>query len=53
MTRDPIVEEVRKVREGRAARYSFDPRAIAEEARRREKESERRVVCPPKRRPVK
>ncbi len=41
---DPIVEEVRKHREARAARFGFDIKAIFEDARKREKEGGRKVV---------
>ncbi len=46
MTPDPIVEEVRRAREARAARFNFDLLAIAEDVRNREKQSGRTVVCP-------
>ena len=46
MSGDPIVEEVRKRREERAARFGFDIRAIAADARKRESEGGRRVVSP-------
>ena len=50
MKSDPIVEEVRRIREERAARFGFDARAIAEDARKREKDGGREIVPP---RPVK
>jgi len=50
MACDPIVEEIRRIREARAAQFNFDPRAIAEDARKREEEGGRRVVSPPLRR---
>ncbi len=34
--RDPIVEEVRKHRDARAARFGYDIRAIFEDAKKRE-----------------
>lgn len=44
MWQDPIVGEVRKVREAHAARYNFDLRAIYLELRRAEQKSRRRKV---------
>lgn len=48
MRNDPIVNEVRKRREEHAARFNFDVRAIAQDARKREREGGRRVVAPPR-----
>jgi hypothetical protein len=39
-----IIAEVRRIREERAAPFNYDPRAIAEDARRRERESQAEVV---------
>jgi hypothetical protein len=44
MTEDPIVDEVRKHRQENAARFGYDVRAIAEDARKREKSSGHRIV---------
>jgi hypothetical protein len=44
MQEDPIVEEIRKFREERAAKFNYDVRAIAEDARKRQQESGRKVV---------
>ncbi len=44
MYRDEIVEEVRKHREARAAKFNFDIRAIVEDARRRQGTSGHPVV---------
>jgi hypothetical protein len=44
MREDQIVEEVRKHREERAAKFGYDLRAIAEDARKRQQESGRKVV---------
>ena len=44
MTKDYIVEEVRRVREQQAARHDFDIRAILADARKRQRRSSRRVV---------
>ena len=47
---DPIVEEVRKVREEHAARFDYDLKAIAEDLRRRQAKSGHQVVSYPSRR---
>jgi hypothetical protein len=44
MIRDPIVEEVRAIREELAARFDFDIRKIVEDARKRQANSHARVV---------
>jgi|GEM_PF-2231542 len=44
MYRDAIVEEVRKHREARAAKFGFDIQAIVEDARRRQATSGHRIV---------
>ena len=44
MWKDEIVEEVRGVREAQAARQGFDLKAILADARKRQKDSGRRVV---------
>lgn len=44
MTRDPIVEEVRTIREKLAARFNFDIRKIVEDARERQASTPSRVV---------
>ena len=44
MYEDSIVEEIRKIREERAAKFNYDVRAIAEDARKREQQSGRKVV---------
>ena len=41
---NPIVAEVRRIRRELAARFDFDVKAIAEDARRRDRESGRPVV---------
>jgi hypothetical protein len=41
---DPIVEEVRKIREEHAGRFDFDLARIFEDLKRNERESEREVV---------
>lgn len=44
MINDEIVEQVRRVREAQAAKQNFDLKAILADARKRQKESGRRVV---------
>ena len=44
MWRDPIVEEVRRVREEYAARYHYDIKAICRAARESEKKSDHEIV---------
>jgi hypothetical protein len=44
MPGDPIVEEVRQSRDERAAKFGYDLRAIAEDARKRQRQSGRKVV---------
>jgi hypothetical protein len=44
MTGDPIVDEVRAIREELAARFDFDIRKIVEDAQRRQATSQSRVV---------
>jgi hypothetical protein len=44
MPRDPIVEEVRRVRENLAAQHGFDVKAILAAAKKRQRRSRRKVV---------
>jgi hypothetical protein len=44
MIDDPIVDEVRRYRQENAAKFGYDVRAIAEDARKREKTSGHRIV---------
>ena len=44
MWNDPIVEEIRKIREEHAARFDYDPVAIFEDLKRLEQESGREAV---------
>ncbi len=54
MTRDPIVEEVRAIREAIAKEHGYDVRAIVRALQREEQESGRPLVSlPPKRLPRK
>ncbi len=48
---DPIVAEVRKHRQERAAKFNYDLDAIVEDIRSREGADGRKVVYPPKRKP--
>ena len=41
---DPVVEEVRRVREQHAAALDYDLKALFERARRRQKQSKRKTV---------
>jgi len=52
MSSDPIVDEIRQIRERHAAQFGFDVRAIAEDARQRDAAGDRKVVRLPPRRPV-
>ncbi len=44
MSTDPIVAEVRRVRDTLAAKFGYDLTAILRDARRRQKQSKRKVV---------
>jgi ribosomal protein L14 len=44
MPRDPIVDEVRRVREAEAAKHGFNVRAILVAAKKRQRRSRSRVV---------
>jgi len=52
MPDDPIVEEVRAIREKRAARFNFDVGAIVEDAMKRQGKDGREVVSRPRKNPV-
>jgi len=49
MPSDPIVAEIRKIREERAARFGFDIRAIVKDAQQRDARGDRRTVRLPPR----
>jgi hypothetical protein len=50
MWQDPIVTEVRKIREALAARFDYDVRALCQALQEQEQQSERpKVSFPPKR----
>jgi hypothetical protein len=44
MPKDPIVNEVRRIREDQAAKYDFDVRAILGAAKTRQRRSRHKVV---------
>ena len=44
MRKDAIIEEVRRSRDQRAAKFDYNIRAIAEDARQRERQGNRKVV---------
>jgi len=44
MARDPIVDEVRRVRQDEAAKYGFDVKAILAAAKKRQGRSRHKVV---------
>jgi hypothetical protein len=52
MTQDPIVAEVRRVREAYAEQFDFDVEALGEDLKKREAKTERRLVSLPPRRPT-
>ena len=52
MQSDPIVAEIRVIRERRAARFGYDIRAIVKDAQERDALGDRKVVQLPPRRPV-
>lgn len=47
MHRDPLVEEVRAIREAYAARFDYDLEALARDLKELERHSGRQVVSPP------
>ena len=52
MYEDPIVEEVRRYRQARAAKFNYDIDAMVEDARKRQGTGGHKVLQPPKRKPV-
>jgi len=44
MAKDPIVDEVRRVREEEAAKYGFDVKAILVASKRRQRRSRHKIV---------
>ena len=51
MWKDPIVEEVRRVRQAHAARFNYDLDAIVRDLREQQEKSGRKVVSLPPKRP--
>ena len=51
MWKDEIVEEVRRIREEHAAKFNHDLKAILDDARKRQRESGRKTVSFPPRKP--
>jgi hypothetical protein len=47
MFRDPIVEEIRRVREANAKRFNYDIDRIADDARARQQKSGRKIIPAP------
>jgi hypothetical protein len=52
MWSDPIVEEVRKVRNEHAKKFNYDLQAIVADLKKQQKTSERKFVTLPPRKPV-
>ena len=52
MWNDPIVEEVRKTREEHAARFDYDLEKIFQDLKEQERQSNRKVVSLPPKRPL-
>ena len=50
---DPLIQEIRRIKEANAAKYGFNIRAMAKDMRRRQKTSGHKVVTKPLRRPSK
>lgn len=49
MFKDPIVEEVRTIRQKHAARFNYDIKKIAEDLNKKQKQAGRKIVSyPPK-----
>ena len=51
MWKDPIVEEIRKVRDEHAAKFNYDLDAIIADVREQQRKSGRKVVSLPPKRP--
>jgi hypothetical protein len=52
MWEDPIVEQVRKVREEHAAKFNYDLQALCRDVKEREKQGGWKLVSLPPRRPA-
>lgn len=51
MWKDPIVEEIRRIRDAHAAKFGYDLQAIYEDLKRQERESGHEIVSFPPKRP--
>jgi len=49
---DPIIDEIRRLRDAHAAKFNYDVREIAKDWQRRERESGRKVVYRAPRKPT-
>lgn len=52
MWNDPIVDEVRKIRDEHAARFGYDLKRIFADLREQERKSDRQYVTRPPKRPI-
>lgn len=52
MWKDPIVEEVRKIRQRHAAKFNYDLDAICRDLQEQEQKSSRKVVSLPAKKPA-
>jgi hypothetical protein len=52
MWRDPIVEEIHRVRDEQAKKFGYDLHAICEDVRKKQAASDRNVVTRPPRKPA-
>jgi len=52
MWNDPIVEEVRKVRDAHAKKFNYDLQAIAADLKKQQEASKRKYVTRPPRKPA-
>jgi hypothetical protein len=52
MWRDPLVQEIRAIRESNAERFGYDLRAIYRDLKKLEQQSGRLIVSPPQRSPA-
>ena len=52
MWKDPIVEEVRKIRQKHAAKFNYDLDAICRDLKQQERKGGRKVVSLPPRKPA-
>ncbi len=52
MWNDPIVEEVRKIRDAHAKKFNYDLQAIANDLKKQQKASKRKFVTLPPKKPT-